>query len=536
MATTSLRLVVCFDGTDNTPKDRTNVWRAHELLAPRGADGVEQRRKYIQGVGTEFGSLLSGSIFGVGVAKKIQEGYRWLVENWQAGAEIYVFGFSRGAFTARSLVQMVACCGLVRPQSLAAWNEERVFDRYESISKQEKEEVRPIYRLRFWAKNPAQAPPNWKPTADESFFLDDAKVAVVKIKMAGLWDTVGALGLDSVQNQGAKTQKSAAHNVRPTSAQEHGYHAIAIDEHRPMFDVTLWRTFVETGASRSTVMADYANRYEQRWFIGAHSDVGGGYGEDSLPDLSLKWMLGKASALGLTFTHSVEPVGGACHAQIHDSFKAFAGGVLSIWDEWLDGNQRHFRTIGKPPRAITTATGKQGELWSINEQIDESVIKRFIEDPTYRPPSLVAWLRGNATQVPQGISLSQRTQRIYARNYWNETGVYVRKDLQYRVRLVQGIGEPLRDDKRLAGSINGEDWTGFTYKTAELLHGKRNTKAKWFALVGTVDKEHAWPITDGDVFTPKVSGQLVCYFNDIQVELEYRDNSGWVVLEIDEVK
>src|SRR5262245_51473718 len=142
------RLIVLFDGTDNTPKDRTNVWRTHELLAKTDADGVPQLKQYLQGVGTDIGELVRGSIFGTGIARKIREGYQWLVENYHDGAEIYVFGFSRGAFTARSLVQMIATCGLTRPETVKEWSVERVFDRYESISRQDIETVRPIWRLR----------------------------------------------------------------------------------------------------------------------------------------------------------------------------------------------------------------------------------------------------------------------------------------------------------------------------------------------------------------------------------------------------
>eukprot|EP01035_Chromulina_nebulosa_P048043 gene48043-biopygen33489 len=136
MPSPTLRLAVFFDGTDNTPKDRTNVWRTHELLAAKADDGVPQLKTYIQGVGTVLGEYIPGSIFGVGVASRIQKGYTWLVENYVDGAEIYVFGFSRGAFSARSLVQMIATCGLTRKETLAEWDAEQAFDHYESISKQ----------------------------------------------------------------------------------------------------------------------------------------------------------------------------------------------------------------------------------------------------------------------------------------------------------------------------------------------------------------------------------------------------------------
>lgn len=88
-----------------------------------------------------------GSIFGSGVSKRIREGYSWLVENYEDGAEIYVFGFSRGAFSARSLVQMIATCGLTCRGTFKGWDAKSTFDRYDSLSKQEKENWNPRRRM-----------------------------------------------------------------------------------------------------------------------------------------------------------------------------------------------------------------------------------------------------------------------------------------------------------------------------------------------------------------------------------------------------
>lgn len=555
------RLVVFFDGTDNTPKDRTNVWRTHGLLASVDASQVPQESVYIQGVGNEFGDRVRGSIFGTGVATKIQEGYTWLVNNYQDGAEIYVFGFSRGAFSARSLVQMIANCGLIRPQTLPEFSVQQAFDRYESITSQDTEVILPIWELRYRQRHPDKCPSGWVPTSDDNRLLDEAKVRLVKIRMAGLWDTVGALGLEAIKNDGPSTQKSASNNVRPTKAQEYGYHAIAVDEHRPMFDVTLWRIFLpddgtpETKTENEQKKADYASRYEQRWFIGAHSDVGGGYGEEDLPDLSLCWMLSKAAAVGLAFTHNIEPPAGAWHGQIHDSFKAFAGGVLTIWDKVLPGDQRNYREIIRDPKPVTSFQGVTGNLWSINETIDESVLLRVIEDDTYRPPGLVDYF-GKQCQInpnfpkdtfskyipPSDVAAGhfpnifvQRTQRIYANQYWNETGVSLRANRQYRIKVVPNLGEPLRDASNIARGITGEDWDSAAYKTAAFLHGKRKADAKWFALIGTVDKTQPWNITDGGVFSVPTSGQLVCYFNDVALEWFYGNNSGWVALNVEQI-
>ncbi len=94
--------------------------------------------------------------------------------------------------------------------------------------------------------------------------------------------------------------------------------------------------------------------------------------------------------------------------------------------------------------------------------------------------------------------------------------------------VVPGLGEPLKDAGFIARSIAGEDWQSLPHKTASLVHGKRKDDARWFALIGTVDKEHPWVIVDGGIVTAPADGQLLCYFNDVQLELFYGNNSGWV--------
>jgi uncharacterized protein (DUF2235 family) len=291
---------------------------------------------------------------------------------------------------------VISTCGLVRSSALTEISSGRIFARYEAVSL---EQEQPIWKIRYWARHPEEKPAGWTPSAEDNLLLDDQKVRVVKVRLAGLWDTVGAIGTDAMANQGALTQKSATHNVRPTKAQEYGYHAMAIDEHRPMFDVTLWRTFVEQGKEAET-MARYAQYYEQRWFIGAHSDVGGGYHDDRLPDISLAWMQGKASALGLAFTQVVTPAPQSWLANIHDSFVAFGWGILNIWAKLMPGDQRTYRQIGRAPKVVTTATGQAGDLWSIHETIDPSVLERWKNDPSYRPPSLVDYYKRNAGEKP----------------------------------------------------------------------------------------------------------------------------------------
>lgn len=266
--------------------------------------------------------------------------------------------------------------------------------------------------------------------------------------------------------------------------------------------------------------------------------MGGGYGDDRLPDISLSWMLGKAAALGLDFVQRVEPEVAGWRAEVHDSFKAFAGGVLNIWNQVVRGDQRFYREIGREPKPAVTGNGVAGQLLSINETLDDSVLRRWTEDPQYRPPSLLDYFRRFCARLPAGTTPAQRTSRIYAFNYWNETGVYLRprNEARYRVHLVPGVGEPLRDASCRVSGIAGADWQSVPHKIADMLHGKRVNDANWFALIGTVDKKHPWVMEDDGVFSVRLGGQLVCYFNDVQAEMFYHNNSGWVVLEIEHLE
>jgi hypothetical protein len=147
----------------------------------------------------------------------------------------------------------------------------------------------------------------------------------------------------------------------------------------------------------------------------------------------------------------------------------------------------------------------------------------------------VEYFARNPGLLPAGTSTAQRTRRIYARQYWNRTGVFLRPGVRYRACVVPGVGEPLRDASFTALSIDGEDWTSLAHKSASLLHGKRMDDAKWFALIGTVDKKYAWVMKDSGEFTVPLGGELLCYFNDVQIEWFYDNNSGWVVLEVEQL-
>jgi hypothetical protein len=128
------------------------------------------------------------------------------------------------------------------------------------------------------------------------------------------------------------------------------------------------------------------------------------------------------------------------------------------------------------------------------------------------------------------IPNNQTTGTIYAKNKWNETGVLLEKGETYQISSIS-ITEPLRDAGWKSSSIYGENWQGFWHKLFSKLKRKKN--ANWFALIGTVDREHSWAFQSDTQFIAPESGMLVCYFNDVPIM--YWNNSGKVVLNIQNV-
>jgi uncharacterized protein (DUF2235 family) len=230
---------------------------------------------YDDGVGANGNpiSKILGGAFGTGLWLKIKEGYKKIAHVYEAGDSVFIFGFSRGAYTARSLAGMIAAVGL----PTANFTDDLVdtaFDAYRQINKNSRQQI-----LQKLANCKMDTNPN--------------------VEMVGVWDTVGALGIPSAIGQ----VDPVAYGFLDTSLNprvKHGYHALAIDERRAQFPPTLWEGPLGAGQT-----------VEQVWFTGAHSDVGGGEPSDgtgttALSDITLSWMMSKASASGLQFDPAVQ--------------------------------------------------------------------------------------------------------------------------------------------------------------------------------------------------------------------------------------
>lgn len=339
------RHIVLYDGTWNDPADRTNVFRLARCILDRDASGVPQRFNYDTGVGTGAGALdkLFGGAFGIGLSRNLMQGYQDLAKNYNPGDEIWIFGFSRGAYTARSLAGIIRKCGL-----LDIYTPKLLDQAYK------------LYR------DTSEAPDGKKCSAFRKDFSHEPD-----IHFLGVWDTVGALGIpgSAISEKGAYRW----HDQQISKTVKHAYHAMALDEHRKSYDTTMWTTADGKKKPENTAV-------EQCWFIGAHANVGGGYGEDKLAELPLAWMMQKAAAAGLAL-RPFEVADDAHRAPYTDSFKKFLGGAYALASGiFKKGDGRHHRAFLGPKQ-------KDGSI-AVNVTVHDSVWRRWNEDVNYRPQTL----------------------------------------------------------------------------------------------------------------------------------------------------
>lgn len=328
------RIVVFCDGTWNSrdQPNPTNVARMAQAVRSRADDGTVQVSLYDAGVGTGLGFIarVTGGAFGRGLSENVQEAYRFIADNYEPGDEIYLFGFSRGAYTARSTAGMIRNCWLLKKEHAHRFPEAYA-----------------IYREREGG-----------PDAPGATKFREAYAHEARIAFLGVWDTVGALGIPGQVLGRLARSRHGFHDVMLSRSVDVACHAVAIDESRKPFAPTLWDTTPSA-----------MQRVHQEWFAGVHSDVGGGYGSSGLADVALVWMRDHAEQRGLAFDHGyfdryIRPdIGG----RLHDS---------SSWP---------MRLLGKQPRAIAASAGP--------ELLHASVRERWArEDLGYRPANVAAYL------------------------------------------------------------------------------------------------------------------------------------------------
>ncbi|MFC8732600.1 DUF2235 domain-containing protein [Luteimicrobium sp. NPDC057192] len=257
------RLVVCCDGTWGSPVNAsvTNIEKiARAIRTDKPVEGVQQMVFYVGGVGARgyLADKILGGAWGYGITTNVVEGYRVIAMNYDPGDEIFVFGFSRGAYTARSVAGMISSVGLLRPESLLRDGLAKAERAYRDYGPDGKER-----RAAFRTANCYDSTP---------------------ITFLGVFDTVGALGVPL-----PFLRKAKFHDVTLSASVRCARQALSIDDRRIKFEPSLWE-----------VPADEPpGRVKQVWFPGSHSEVGGGTANRGLSDVALRWMVGEAAEVGL---------------------------------------------------------------------------------------------------------------------------------------------------------------------------------------------------------------------------------------------
>jgi uncharacterized protein (DUF2235 family) len=293
------KIVLFSDGTGNSSAkaEKTNVWRLFEALVQ--ADGT-QVAHYDDGVGTASNKYLAalGGAFGWGLKRNVIDLYKFVCRNHQEGDPIYGFGFSRGAYTIRMVV------GLIASQGLVPYETEELLDR----------KARAAFREYRWTKH-------WKwhhlacllrLAIGLLFRLRDALIRDrydskanyhnVSVAFLGLWDTVAAYEMPIEEIKRAMDRwlwpmGFSDCTLSPIVAK--AFHALSLDDQRATFHPMLWDEYEEARMVRAKSVP--AGRLTQVWFAGVHSNVGGGYPEDRLSLVALDWIAQHAHANGLQF-------------------------------------------------------------------------------------------------------------------------------------------------------------------------------------------------------------------------------------------
>ena len=353
------RIITCSDGTWNTitPDASTNVVKFYNCICKYGVDEkgekVEQLKVYDEGVGTGYKlkDRISGGATGSGIDTNIKDMYVFIMLNYEPGDQIYLYGFSRGAYTARSVSGLIRNSGILKRQYLHLVD--KAYDLYRD-------------------KNEYSSPDS---DLMQSFRKAYSVEEITPIYFIGVWDTVGSLGVPLPWYNLVNLKKYKFHDVTLSSYVQHAYHALAIDEKRKLFDPTLW-----TKSNSVINNPDHPQKLEQRWFSGVHSNVGGGYKDNQLSNFALQWMFDKSAEAGLCFNDPplIKPTQ-------FDKGNIINSYTFIYWF-WLP----------KPRKPLIKNQA--------NETIDESAWNLFRTNPKYKPHGLT--ILHNLKHPDQAIKLS----------------------------------------------------------------------------------------------------------------------------------
>ncbi|KKK18916.1 hypothetical protein AOCH_000310 [Aspergillus ochraceoroseus] len=304
------RIIVCLDGTwVNSDKGYvrptlsqpnaslqvpSNVSRLYRALKRRDRDGRLQVMYYHSGVGSgSFTDAIAGGAFGAGLSENIREAYDFITTNYESGDEIIIVGFSRGAFTARSLAGLITEIGLLNSTGMQSF-----YPIFKDIENAQNPQYKDQFRSMPFSHKPR--PPFqtkvYRRRLEEGGFtrIYDADGSSIKVRCVAVWDTVGSLGIPDT-NIGVRKgyQLLITYRFYDTSLSngiEYAFQALALDETRTSFAPAVWE-------KPHHVLTDL----RQVWFLGSHANVGGGWPDQELANVSMAWMMDQLASIGVAF-------------------------------------------------------------------------------------------------------------------------------------------------------------------------------------------------------------------------------------------
>jgi len=487
-------IVICCDGTWNTPDQKeggvpvpTNVARLFNAVADTEENGTKQHKYYHPGVGSgkSLWDKIIGGGTGLGLDQNIMSAYYELTRNYTDGDKIFLFGFSRGAYTARSLAGFISICGLLDTRGLK--------------SKQGWKQVNHLFQDGYRKRTLTQWPTEYR--------FHDPKPSITFL---GVWDTVGALGIPedlAFLNLLEKRSNYTFYDTTLSPLIKTARHALSLDEQRASFQPTLWEKTSDQDA-------------EERWFPGAHSDVGGGYREHGLSDAALNWMIQEASLIGLAF--DIRMICQIPHNNFQDVLHDPCDGVFGL--------------MATMPRAVPN-------LPTAQDILAKSTIHRMAAPPIAQAPYR------RQTTCPLNV-------QIFADTPWNETGLWLEAEQEYqftatgewmdgkrkcnpsgfeRGKLVHWVSSLLSQGEGLFKKMIDNESANFFFT-------RRHDDDPWLVLMGaianggiripdgTMIPHETFVIGEGTTYTPKKSGYFYAYANDAWGF--YGNNLGHVRLKV----
>lgn len=301
------RLIFCFDGTWNklVPDLATNVVLTAASIERTDRNNISQVIHYDEGVGTGDLDAMRGGMFGTGLIDNVREAYRFLVFNYDPGDEIYVFGFSRGAYSARTFVGFLRHVGPLHRLNVGRIDEAIDLYTKRKAGRDGSDEAMRRFRANFSDKVCiGAADDDWRCANKPGYIAGSAPE--LRIKFLGVWDTVGALGVPEILPfSGWLNREYDFHDPSLDTFVESARHAVALDERRELFQPVLFGDLTTLNEAAGYRNEDSKAPYQERWFPGVHGSIGGGGDIRGLSDDALAWVLTGAKRAGLKLDTSV---------------------------------------------------------------------------------------------------------------------------------------------------------------------------------------------------------------------------------------